>query len=216
MFCKRWRPQELLPKVDLLQYLLKQCPGVVDVALTGSVARLEPEVHDIDLVIFHDGSLKDGCAQDPERMEPYYNNDINLAGAVGPEIARQLSQARMGVPVNYVFVEARVIFDCEYLRALGEQENFPEFYLRVFCDIPLVLLNPYYCHNIFREVFHDSEMFLIDGDLPRNNGYAHPGLLIRHTCESGCKPKQPWSECKKEILKRKGHWWHPFMSLIGR
>lgn len=226
MFCRRWGPRELLPRADLLTYLLMQNEHITGVGLTGSFAREYARdrraIHDIDLVVFHDGTLKDGSAQDPERMEPYYNNDIFLHDIVTEEgAARALGQARMGVPINYIVVGEYVLWDCNYLRSLDAQELFPEFYLRVFCDISLILLRPYYRKGLLRErVRCDTETVI---ELSRGLSHmrmGYPGVMIRHQCGNApprvCRPSVPWQECRREIRRRKGHWWHPFISLVGR
>lgn len=225
MFCRRFRPQELLPRADLLTYLLMQNEHVTGVGLTGSFSReyTRPlrKIHDIDLVVFHDGTLDDGSVQDPERTEPYYNDDLFLHDIVTQEGAsRALTHARMSVPVNYIVVGERVLWDCGYLQSLEAKERFPEFYLRVFCDIPLILLHPYHRRGLLRERIRcDTETVVwLERGFPRVK-FGYPGVVIRHQCGDTvrlCKPKQSWDECRQEILRRKRHWWHPFMALIGR
>lgn len=217
MFCRRYRPEKLLPKSELLASLLLQNEHIVGVALTGSLARQERKIHDIDLVVFHDGALQDGSCQDPERKEPYYSDDLILPVLLkNGMLSRHLSQARADVPVNYIFIGERAIGDCGYLKSLEAKEKFPEFYLRVLCDIPLVLLYPYRRRGVFRERFKDEDIIALDRGLPWT-GLCYPGLPIRHLCEDACcRPKKPWSECRKEIKRRKGHWWHPFMTLLRR
>lgn len=226
MFCRRWSPEELMPRVDLLAYLLMQNEHITGVGLTGSFAREYTRnarrIHDIDLVVFHDGTLEDGSAQDPERMEPYYNNDIFLHAILPQEGAcRALRQARMGVPVNYIVAGEHVLWDCQYLRSLEAGELFPEFYLRIFCDIPLFLLRPYYRRGLLRErIKCDTGTVLnLGGSLPRAGGLGYSGVMIGHKCDSPlrlCHPSVPWRECRLEIQRRKGHWWHPVIALIGR
>ena len=224
MFCKRWRPEELLPKVDLLTFLLMLNPHVTGVALTGSLARKERRIHDIDLVVLHDGELEDGSAQDPEREEPYYNNDLILssvfAATDGPELlSRSLSQARDNIPVNYIFVSEKALWDCGYLARLEREENFPGFYKRVFCDTPLLLLHPYHVRGKLLERIDSRQIVAFESGLFWN-GFSYPVLPIQHKCGEiaflSCQPAQTWAECRKEIKRRKNHWWHPFMDLIGR
>jgi len=215
MFCKRWRPEELLPKADLLSYLLLQHPHIVGVALTGSLARREPKIHDIDLVVFHDGTMEDGSAQDPERTTPYsYNNDLSLVEVLrNGLLARSLSQARDGVPVNYIFVDQKVLWDCTYLRSLEKQERFKEFYLRIFNDIPLLLLGPYQRRGMLKARLTDKGVVHFEQGLRQAKllNLCYTVLPIRHFCDqNSCKPKIPWSVCRFKIRLRKKHFWHLF------
>ena len=208
MFCKRWKPEELLPKAELLSCVLQLDSRVIGVALTGSLARLEPKIHDIDLVIFHGGSMPNGTAQDPARVEPYYNDDISLSSVLTPHISRTLSQARAEVPINYIFTGIEALWDCEYLDLLAEEERMKDFYRRIFCDIPLVLLFPI-----------DRFEKLIDNPVKASNislsgkttinGHYYYGYKIKHQCNNpACQPKQSWAECREEIKHSKNHWWH--------
>ena len=71
-------PFGLLPRAELLGGILMQHPHISGVALTGSVARNENCVHDIDLVVFHDGVMKAGSSNDPQVREFSYQNEFSL------------------------------------------------------------------------------------------------------------------------------------------
>lgn len=207
MFCKRWKPEELLPKAELLAHILQSDPRIVGVALTGSLARLEPKIHDIDLVVFHDGSMHDGMAEDPERAEPYYSDTISLSTMLSTQLSRSLSQARNNTPANLIFVQEKAMWDCGYLRSLSKKEKFTEFYLRIFCDIPLILLDITNCScgALLQHPWCTGTISI--------KGLTHLGVYVKHHCydnSNSCLPKQKWAECRKEIKQRKNHWWHPF------
>ena len=220
MFCKRWRPEELLPKVDRLARVLLENQHVTGVALTGSLARLEPKIHDIDLIVFHDGRLKDGSAPDPPGPSEYdYEDSFPLDVAFDvPEwdLVRSLRGISSGTPLNYIFVQEKVLFNCAYLQSLEAREHFKDFYTRVFCDIPLVLLRPRSRRGLLRERIKIDGIFGFGRNLP-GIGLSPRGLRIKHRCiDPRCKPRETWSRCRRRIKMRKFHWWHPFMSLIGR
>lgn len=223
MFCKRWRPEELLPKADNLASLLLQNQHVTGVALTGSLARLEKKIHDIDLIVFHDGTLRDGSAPDPPGPAEYdYEDSFPLDVAfVVPEckLVHSLREARAGVPVNYIFVNEKVLWDCSYLQALEAKEHFKDFYLRVFCDIPLVLLRPIERRGLLQERIgfeYGNTNTWFDGFVSGCT-FPYTGWRIAHHCiDPRCKPGETWAECRRRIKLRKFHWWHPFMSLVGR
>jgi len=208
MFCKRWKPEELLPKAELLSCILQLDSRVIGVALTGSLARLEHKIHDIDLVVFHGGSMPDGIAQDPARIEPYYNDDLFLSSVLTPHISRMLSQARAEVSVNYIFTGIKALWDCKYLNSLAKEERLKDFYRRIFCDIPLVILHPI---DRFEKLI-DNPVKASNVSLSGNttiNSLCYRGYKIEHQCANpACRPKQSWAECRKEIKRRKNHWWH--------
>lgn len=229
MFCKRWRPEVLLAIANRLAELLIENRHVTGVALTGSLARLESNIHDIDLVVFHDGTLKDGSAPDPPGPKEYdYEDSFPLDVAfVVPErdLVRSLREASSGTPVNYIFVEEKVLFDCAHLQSLEAREHFKDFYTRMFCDIPLVLLRPRERRGMLKErlsdesiaAFEIAQLMSHNFDWQLTPSVDYPGLPIVHSCENpGCRPKTTWGECREEIRRRKGHWWHPFMALVGR
>ncbi|MBI2122249.1 MAG: hypothetical protein HYT98_03935 [Candidatus Sungbacteria bacterium] len=208
MFCKRWKPEELLPRAELLSCLLQCDSRVIGVALTGSLARLEPKIHDIDLVIFHGGSMPNGISQDPARIEPYYNDDLLLSSILTPYISRTTSQARAGVPVNYIFTGIEALWECAYLDSLAGEERMKDFYRRIFCDIPLILLHPMARFGKLIDNPVKISGISLSGNKTINGLYYH-GLKIKHQCENpACQPKQSWAECREEIRLRKKHWWH--------
>lgn len=226
MFCKRWRPEELLPKADQLAALLLQNGHVTGVALTGSLARLEPKIHNIDLIVFHDGSLRDGSAPDPPGPAEYDYEDsfpdsfpLDTAFVI-PEwsLVRYLRQTSSGTPVNYIFVKETVLFDCAYLQALEAKEKFRDFYRRVFCDIPLILLRPAERRGLLRErISVDPDVLWFGGFVVPRHILQLIGLSIAHCCtDPRCKPRESWTTCRWRIKLRKFHWWHPFMTLFGR
>lgn len=208
MFCKRWKPEELLPRAELLSCVLQLDSRVIGVALTGSLARLEPKIHDIDLVVFHGGSMPDGISQDPTRIEPYYNDDLFLSSVLMPHISRMLSQVRAGVPINYIFTSIEALWECEYLDSLAREKRMKDFYRRIFCDIPLVILHPM---DRFEKLINnpvETSSVSLSRNKTINSLYYH-GLKIKHQCENpACQPKQTWAECREEIKRRKNHWWH--------
>lgn len=210
MFCKRWTPEELLPRVDLMSYLLKLDKRVTGVAITGSLARLEPEIHDIDLVVLHDGSMEDGSCKDPMCEGSYYNNDLLLCSVLNNSVlSRAFTQARFGVPVDFIFVGESALWDCDYLQSLAKKETYPDFYFRVFndADVPLVLLDPLGARGALRERFFGikfsiEKVFMLERGLPKTD-FAYPAFKIRHQCNNPCRPKQSWVDCREEIKNRK-------------
>ena len=123
-----WNAQYLWPKAELVSFLLMQNENVCGVALTGSLARFEHAVHDLDFVILHNGKLKDGSAKEPPRREPYYNNDLILNSAIDSgSITRHIKQALGVVPADFIFVNVQALWNCEYLQSLERQEVFTEF-----------------------------------------------------------------------------------------
>ena len=55
MALKKWTPRFLLPRAEIIAYLLSEHPNITAVCLTGSVARWEKKAHDIDLVVLFNG-----------------------------------------------------------------------------------------------------------------------------------------------------------------
>lgn len=229
MFCRRWRPEKLLLKAYVLSAILMHDHRVTGVALTGSLARLEPKIHDIDLVVFHDGQLREGSVTDPPDLAEYgYEDSFPLDFAFrtpGGNMVTALRRTSGRVPMNYIFVNEKVLWDCRYLLWLEAKEHYKDFYKRVFCDIPLILLRPQERRGMLKERLTDESVIAFGiaqsmrygfewQETPRPN---YPGLPIAHYCSDPlCKPRESWAECRRRIKFRKMHWWHPFTALIGR
>lgn len=215
MSCRRWKPEELWPRAELIAHLILEDTRITGVALTGSLARMEPLSHDIDLVCLHDGGLRDGSSQDPPTKEKPYTNDFPLSSVVGGKISRRLSQARGEVPMNYIFVNEAALWNCGYLHGLEAEEmsergkKMPEFYLTVFCQIPLILLNPADSRGEIKKFIEELPIETVhDSFLPWTR-MCYSGVLLKHNCDSpSCEPAQSWDERKAEIKRRKNHWWH--------
>lgn len=184
--------------------------GVTGVAITGSLARLERYCHDVDLVVFHDGTLEDGSCRDPDTTRQNYSDMIPLTALAPPGIARRLTQARMGVPVDYLCVDEKILWDCNYLHSREEVEEYSEFHRRVFCDLPLILLDPYQRRGELLKHTEGHKIFLLErGVAHMPPGLSYPGMRINHVCNNqSCLPRKPWKQCRDEIRKRKNHHWH--------
>lgn len=220
MFCKRYRPEELLANADCLARFLLENQHVTGVALTGSLARLEPKIHDIDLVVLHEGALRDGSSSEPSAdAEDNYDDAFPLDTAfVIPErkLVSNLRWAAAGIPVNYIFVNEKALWDCKYVQSLEERERYQDFFTRVFCDIPLVLLRPRQRRGLLQERIELRDTIWL-GENFSGVGRMYEGMVVRHKCGNPkCQPRETWAECRKRIKRRKLHWWHPFLSLVGR
>ena len=208
-FCKRWTPDELLPKASLLAKTLMDCPKVTGVALTGSLARFEKLSHDIDLIVLHNNTMTDGSCEDPPRTIVRYSNpDLDLGFTIGNYNAEKLSEIRGDVPVNYIFVNEKALWDCQYLQSLEKLEGLPGFYIAVFCQIPLLLFFNAYQKGGLAQYVRDLPPVTLEARLS-NPTAAYRGFYVKHRCgDPGCKPKMSWPEREKIIKARKGHTWH--------
>lgn len=207
---KRWSPAVLLPKAELISYLLMQNPNVSGVAITGSLARFEDKIADIDLVILHNGNMQDGSAHEPRKKLPYYSNDLILSWVLGSGgVSRQITHARGDVPVDFIFVDEKVLWDCEYLGSLEQNEKFKEFYKRVFCDIPLILLLPFDRRGRLIKHLEQKSTINLNSCGLQESEFFYNGMYIRHECgNSECRPKENWEVCRSRIKRRK--WWDRF------
>lgn len=209
---KEWKPEELLPKADLLAHLIEECSEVSGVALTGSLARREPASHDIDLIVFHDGGLQEGDCRDPSRADD--SDSISLVATFGETMARRLSYVRGDVSVNYVVVHEKALWDCQHLQALRVKERFPEFYLTVFCQTPLVLLAINSKRSGLRQFIDELEPMMLSAG--KGKKYNLPGIVIRHHCgDPCCRPSLTWEERRIEIVAKKEQAWRT-ASAIAR
>lgn len=206
--CMRWPPGELLWRAENLAKTALLSPHITGVALTGSLARKEPLIHDIDLVVLHDGTLSIGGISDP-LTEATYDEGLDLPyGAIfQTEIEKTLREQRGPVPVNYICVQDRALWDCRILQSFKQHERFPDFYLRVFTDIPLFLLCPSDCllGLLAQERYAAHEIISIG----RRGNDPIEAVRLKHLCGSPeCIPRQTWEQCKAEIRARKNHHWH--------
>ncbi|OHA00954.1 MAG: hypothetical protein A3C07_00955 [Candidatus Sungbacteria bacterium RIFCSPHIGHO2_02_FULL_47_11] len=207
MYCERFGPNDLLPRADLLAFFLMNEAHVTGVAITGSLARLERWCHDIDLVVLHDGALEDGSCSDPD-TKINYGDRVPLTSFSLPEIAYHLTQARNGVPIDYLCINERILWDCDYLRSCADIEEYSEFYLQIFSE-PLILLNPNHRRGELRKHTTRREIFSLKCGFPHLSPWNLYGMQISHECKNqGCKPIQPWEQCRDKIRRRKNHHWH--------
>lgn len=206
--CKRWPPAELLWRAENLAETALLSPHITGVALTGSLARMEPLIHDIDLVVMHDGSLPVGGIGDPLTGVAYDEGSDLLYGDIfRPEIEERLRKERGPVPVNYICVPGCVLWDCKTLQSLKQHERFTDFYLRVFTDIPLYMLRPTDC--LFGILSQERFWGLAATTIGWRGNQPINAVLLKHICVNPeCIPQQTWEQCKAEIRARKNHHWH--------
>ena len=206
--CERWTPTDLLWRAENLAETALLSPHITGVALTGSLARMEPLVHDIDLVVLHDGTLPIGGISDPLGGKDYEEGiDLLYAKVFQPAVEEKLRVRRGPVPVNYICVPDRTLWDCKTVQSMKQYERFPDFYLRVFTDIPLFLLRPRDC--LFGIPNHDRYAAHEIITIGHRGNQPIEAVRLKHLCGNlDCVPKQTWEECRSEIRARKNHHWH--------
>ncbi len=198
----KWPPSELFPKAKLIADRIGKNRNVTGVAVTGSLARLEL-ARDIDLVVFHNSAFKDGLARSPERPEAsrpvadqYDCNNLDFSSVPNYQAVIRI---RRNVPLDLIFVREEILWDCAYLELLGKSERFPEFYKRVFCNIPLLLLGVRR-HSPLEKFTENLPVKWLEVDY----GLSHPSCKVMHTCQNpACKPTTTWEQLRAEIEKRK-------------
>ncbi len=187
---------ELLPVADTIATVLTGDRRITGVALSGSVARCEDHCHDIDLVIFHDGTLQDTTLRTSQR-----DSTEVIASVVSDRIARAACYISDDTPVSYFFLHEKVLWECKYLQSLSGGERFPGFYRTVFSQTPLYLL------SVGREIGGSLQRFVYGiavSELCDPQEYSCRGIPIQHWCGSKeCAPVAPWSDIHVQILERK-------------
>lgn len=194
--CSRphWSAEELLEKTDVLSALLMNHPAVTGVAVTGSVARMEEDAHDLDLVVFHDGSLPIGGFRQRDEIDDVENRWDIPSDEIGADLVRRLQAVREHVPVTYLFVNETTLWICADLQALGGQEIHSGFWRTVFCQIPLLLFPEH--RGVGLQKFTDY--------LRSETVSAYRFIPLRHHCGSaGCDPIASWEEIEGWIKERK-------------
>lgn len=196
-----WSFNEIRPKLKLLTHFLAQDARVTGIALTGSCARGEPRIHDIDLVVFHNGSFdKKGlvCSPTAHKKGNYNTSVYSVREIFGPDLGQHIVAAHADVPVDFILVEERVLWDCVYLQTLNfleetkDEKLIAEFYLRVFCDIPLLLFY----------VSKNSQLRQHLSCEPSSDFAAS----IHHACpyvDHRCQPKTTWIEIRGKVKNKK-------------
>lgn len=196
--CKRYSPRQLSPVVNSLVSIFHKNLSISGVAVAGSLARLEPLVHDIDLVIFHRGSREglDSCNGDDLR-----GSNISSEN----EIIQEISRVRQDIPVNYIFVHEKILWNCNYLQSFsaaveGDTES-GELYPTVFCEVPLLWIE--------LEVSCNTTLRAYAREYIEDSVFGNHVWRIAHTCgDSKCRSRRPWEERRKDLKKKKGHTWH--------
>jgi hypothetical protein len=163
----------------MISHILLSGSGVNQVALTGSLARDEVFVRDIDLVVLH--TLGDKCdltchlnhripdsysvtsAEPRDFLKDVFSKNLDIA-----------VKAVAGITsVDLIFVQEKALNDCTYLRSLSTKERYTDFYKRIFCELPLLPYDSYTC-----EFKKES---------------------LRHNCRETCKPAREWIKVRKEV-----------------
>ncbi len=206
--CMRWPPVELLWRAENLAQTALTQPHITGVALTGSLARMEPLIHDIDLVVLHDGTLPVGGIGDPPTKAAYDEGlDLLYSAIFQTQTEERLRKQRGPVPVNYICVPDRALWDRKTLQSLKQRERFTDFYLRVFNDIPLYLLRPTDC--LFGLFDQERYKVLEVTSIGWRGNQPIRAVRLKHLCGNpGCIPQQAWERCRAEIRARKRHTWH--------
>jgi len=213
MTCKRWPPQELLPVADYLSCVLKIHQNITGIALTGSLARLEPQSHDIDLVVLHNGKIQDGnCAGSEKKLYDVgrYNTRkeerLFMEEFVEKELANRITQITGEIPSNFIFVNQNALWNCEYLESLGKKfwglsSGLNGFYTAVFCQIPLLLLDP---QSVRGELFNHISNLPVEKFDKNFSWTGLPFIKIRHQCSNqACQPQETWEKRQKQIREKK-------------
>jgi hypothetical protein len=196
--------------VKKMARVLSEHEHIVGVAITGSLARFEAWCHDIDFIVFHDGTLRDGGSSMPARYnDTSLPDDVDLDKTLGAGFYASLQVMRRGVPLNLIFTRPDALWDCGYLKSLAPIEKFDSFFRRVFTDIPLLLLHRESTRGSLQKHVRSLPLEPLVSQL---NLFGRQGPLVihlKHVCSDPlCKSTQTWDECKAEIKARKNHHWH--------
>lgn len=196
---QKWPPATLFPKAELIAHFIGLDQNVTGVAITGSLARFE-HARDIDLVVFHNGAFRDGLAHYPQGLySNLYDSDV-LTFSLVPNF-RDVMKVSQDVPLDLFFVREEILWDCAYLKFLGDSERSPGFYKTVFCDVPLLLMGVRWGSSL--------EKFIVKVNFPirwlgMDNSLSRPFCHIIHTCRnSACKPTVNWARLRAGVEKRK-------------
>lgn len=198
-----WKPSDLFSKAESIANLLVATNDhIVGVALAGSLARMEKAVHDIDLVVLHDGQeFSLGRLKYPQLDTRGAGKFLMLKHHLTPDsVEAKLDKIRGPVPVDFTLVSASVLWSCAYLQTLGPFEVFTDFYRRTFNDdaCPLYLIGPHRFGANDLKKFYNAPILL---GRTEKQVYA---LGIRHKCVNKlCRPVFPWKVCKEEARARK-------------
>lgn len=193
--CQHWRPEELQDRAENLASILLELQGVDAVCLYGSLARMEPTVHDIDLLILHNGTLPTGSARDPIG---WLQKKIDLKILLKP-LYQKLARCRREVPINVELVDIRVLQACDYLLSLSKQEfGHPGFYRRVFVGGPIQVLGATTAAQAKLLASSCGQVIVAKGVTTTTR------LLVGHRCGSiRCQPSKTWEEVKKIRLRKR-------------
>ncbi len=208
---RTWEMKRYLPTARVLADILYEHPGVTGVAITGSAARFEKEVHDLDLVVFHNGKkLEDNYSRYPHRESRGWYGEIEytltkLLGYRYRRLAGHLEQATGDIPFDLILVNEKVLTSCSHLTGLQDLTYDKDFFKRIFCELPMRLLLCAHSKGLVKKVTEKQKDVLVD------TGWSNALLYkdIRHQCPphyAPCKPRVTWEERKKERERN----WSPY------
>ncbi len=199
-----WSPDyDLFRRAERLAKILVQNNlHIKGVALSGSLARKEKKVHDIDLVVLHDGqAYVVGRIKLPwpeKRSEEF----LTLGQLLPANVVYEFERERGEIPVDISLVGASALWSCTYLWGLSPFEIFNGFYLRTFNDesCPLYLFEPTnFTVREFAKIPHKDYITLAVQDR-----FAFMATRVQHRCGNrACTPTLSWKDAQAEAKKRK-------------
>ncbi len=194
---KNFKLDKAFEKARAIADLLAFSKRISGVAITGSVARNERTVHDVDLVLFHRGNTKDGvCHSNGEssnRVPSLLKKHLRNEGLCG-----RILDVLDTLPASFIFVHEKILTDCQYLQSKIPEKNDKggrrDFFPTVFYEIPLVLMSPGGVRGAL--VSYVRRLTLDDPE--------RSVLSIGHRCgNTACRPLRPWPEIQKLLKERK-------------
>jgi len=184
-------PKDLLVlQSRIMALILSSIPGISHVALSGSLARNEKSINDIDLIALHFlGSRADMLCRINQPIESKIELCTINQSDVGyfteyllDPIRLQLSEVLTAEDkVDIIFVQDKILYDCSYLANLSKNEKNEDFYKVIFCDIPLLKFSRAERDFVKKPISHGREC---------------------------CKPRIAWKERKLRMVVEKKNGQH--------
>lgn len=199
MDCKHWSPGELFPFAKDIADALFTHKFIVGVGVVGSLARWESDIHDLDIIIFHNGLLRDCVAFEPSFQIPHPDDKRlpHTTTLISSDTRTRIQKENhLGVPINFTLVNQRLFQDCKYLQQLHASMPHDNSETYKIIAQHVMILRPQQSRGKIAE--------LIKEKIGDKEGPTLESVFLEHNCQNpACKPVRSTEQLFAALRERR-------------